>query len=1034
MNYKFNKSDFIIGNYNKQSAFANFLPGLAGKEGIPLWAFYVNRGQGISGFGLHNKNHPIMEFTPANKAYVSVGQIGFRTFIKTNDKVYEPFQVNTPHHHTMTVRKSEFEIEETNNELGLKTTVNYFGLPNENLGAIVRKVKIENISSKNINLEVLDGIAEILPYGVENQGFKAMSNLLRSWFVADNESNDFAFYTLRSSTGDTAEVSQVSNGNFILASDGKKLVKPIVDPNVIFGHDLSKSRAIELENKSVKEILSQEQTLVNQIPCGFVPFIKTLAKGEALEFHILSGNTHSIDFFAELAPKLVSNEYITSKQVEASNLLEELTKDVTTSTNNPVFDEYIKQNYMDNLLRGGYPTKIGKHIFHLYARKHGDLERDYNFFSLAPEYYSTGDGNFRDVCQNRRVDSFVHSEVKDFNIKHFFSLVQLDGYNPLTVKPMMYQLEESKKVELVNKHFKEQETMFEFFNHPFTPGSLVNFVARNNIPTLSTNDQLLEDFMNHSKQLIESAWSEGYWSDHFDYLFDLIEVYLGIYPDTVAELLYEDRSYKTFTSPVTVVKQKERAVLKPSGDIRQYGSLLHHDNEKINKLQLNLHGSNWEKCNNEIYHTNLFTKLLLLVLNKHSMFDVNFHGIEMDGDKPGWNDAMNGVPGLFGSGVSEAIETLRIVTFLKENAPNEDLVLPQEVVNLYRSLLHSNEYFNRLEARETYRESVRFGLNGHFESVSHTEFKIYITNLEKTIKEKLEELYDQNDGILPTFIVHEVTKYEPLKNGNDPIIGHYGLPIVKPLEFKSRNLPKFLEAPARYMKTGDKDKLRKMYASIKESGIYDDKLKMYKTSESLDSESIESGRIRAFTKGWLERESNFLHMTYKYLLGLLKAGLYDEYYEEIKDNMVCFMDPEIYRRNTLENSSFIAPSNNPNKNIHGKGFFARLSGSTVEVVDMWKEMMTGGTPFKMVNGELTFKLEPKLHKSFFKKDKTVQFTFLKSTTVEYVNHDMVNTYQEGKITKYELDGKIIDGEYLSKEEALNVRNGVYNKVTVHINK
>ncbi|MCF7925007.1 MAG: hypothetical protein K9L26_00535, partial [Candidatus Izimaplasma sp.] len=80
--YGFNGRTFIIKNYLKKQTFSNFLPGLAGKKGIPLWAFYVNRGQGISGFGLQNKNHPIMEFTPANKAYESVGQIGFRTFLK----------------------------------------------------------------------------------------------------------------------------------------------------------------------------------------------------------------------------------------------------------------------------------------------------------------------------------------------------------------------------------------------------------------------------------------------------------------------------------------------------------------------------------------------------------------------------------------------------------------------------------------------------------------------------------------------------------------------------------------------------------------------------------------------------------------------------------------------------------------------------------------------------------------------------------------------------------------------------------------
>ena len=76
----------------------------------------------------------------------------------------------------------------------------------------------------------------------------------------------------------------------------------------------------------------------------------------------------------------------------------------------------------------------GGHIFYVYSRKHGDVERDYNFFSMLPEYYSQGNGNFRDVNQNRRSDIYFANFVGDYNIKVFYDLLQLDGYNPLQVK------------------------------------------------------------------------------------------------------------------------------------------------------------------------------------------------------------------------------------------------------------------------------------------------------------------------------------------------------------------------------------------------------------------------------------------------------------------------------------------------------------------------------------------------------------------------------------------------------------------------
>lgn len=68
--------------------------------------------------------------------------------------------------------------------------------------------------------------------------------------------------------------------------------------------------------------------------------------------------------------------------------MQELTKDIQTHTGNEDFDAYCAYTYMDNLLRGGYPIPLGhSKIFHVYSRKHGDLERDYNYFSMLPEFF-----------------------------------------------------------------------------------------------------------------------------------------------------------------------------------------------------------------------------------------------------------------------------------------------------------------------------------------------------------------------------------------------------------------------------------------------------------------------------------------------------------------------------------------------------------------------------------------------------------------------------------------------------------------------
>ena len=274
--YYFKGSSFVVENYLQKPTFANFLPGVAGKKGIPLWAFYVNRGQGISGFGIQDKNGPIMEFTPANKAYESVGQIGFRTFLKSNNEYYEPFSPDARNVHRMYVNNEGFEIEEEIAHLGLKLHIKYFGLPNENLGGLIRRVTLTNLDNESKDIEMVDGLAEILPAGIRNGEFKEISNLLSSWMDVDDLDKGYAFYKLRSSTADESEVVKVLNGNFLFAFNDGELIQPVVDQEVIFGFDNSKRKAYNLIEKGIDGIKKLPQVTVNKIPCGFIPIKKTL--------------------------------------------------------------------------------------------------------------------------------------------------------------------------------------------------------------------------------------------------------------------------------------------------------------------------------------------------------------------------------------------------------------------------------------------------------------------------------------------------------------------------------------------------------------------------------------------------------------------------------------------------------------------------------------------------------------------------------------------------------------------------------------
>jgi len=1030
-NYYFKNNEFIIENYDKVKAFASFLPGIAGQRGIPLWCHYINRCQAIASFGLRDKNGCILEFYPANTAYRIIDKMGFRTFIKAKGKKVEIFLPRNNEFRLMAISKGKIRLVEENKQLGARIEVTYFNLPNECVGGLVRRVSVD--FKEDTPYEILDGITQLLPTDANEWMLKHQSNLLKSWMDVKLLNENIAYYYENAIPADTAEVNKSEYGNFYVSFVNDKIVKPIYDVSLLFGYDTTLEVPVNFYKYDSSILLNKKQVSADKVSGGFSIY---KSNEKHLEINTLIGYSPNEEFIINLTKKLSSNYFI-NKEKEADEVIEELTKDVETHTSYPLFDAYMEQNYLDNILRGGYPITIKadnkKFIYHLFSRRHGDMEREYNFYSLSPEYYSQGNGNFRDVCQNRRSDSLFKKDVEILNAYQFASLIQLDGYNPLGIEGITYRIGDEKEIEkLTNEVFSGNQKIKEVLSSKFTPGLIVNTMEKEHVTSTLTDMEIFERVFKKAHQEINSTFGEGYWVDHWTYILDLVENAIKIYPERVNDYLYKDTSYKFYSSPVTVLPRDEKYCINHRGDVRQYGALLDKDEEKIAKCNMNIYTSNWVKdeLGNEIT-TNLFGKLYTLVINKFASLDPARIGISMEANKPGWNDAMNGLPGLFSSGVSETIELARVVEFLINNLTSETTMLPKELVQLNKEILAIyNKDINDFDtwdevttALEKFRSDTRFNVSKQ-EVVDVLSLKQTLELIKKTLDIAIEKAKALGNGIIPTFITYKATKYEKLNK-----IGHYGFDAVKVTEFIPVLIPHFLEAPARSMKyLKDITVLKNQYNLIKQTTLYDKELKVYKTSCDLDDTTYEVGRVRAFQKGWLERESDFLHMTYKYLLGLLKAKMYKEFYKEIKTNFVCFMDPAIYGRSTLENSSFIATSNNPDKEVHGQGFVARLSGSTAEMLSMWNEMFFGDEPFKLVNNEVLLNIKPNLTKDFFK-DGIVKVRFLTDTLVTYVNESNVDTFKL-KPTKYIFDG--IE-QPLTTDLSKKVRNGEIKDLVIYLN-
>ena len=81
------------------------------------------------------------------------------------------------------------------------------------------------------------------------------------------------------------------------------------------------------------------------------------------------------------------------------------------------------------------------------------------------------------------------------------------------------------------------------------------------------------------------------------------------------------------------------------------------------------------------------------------------------------------------------------------------------------------------------------------------------------------------------------------------------------------------------------------------------------------------------------------------------------------------MDPDVYGRSLMECSSFLASSAFKDPATQGRGFSARLSGSTAEFLSMWVLMFIGPKPFYVdEKGKLKMQLEPALPIWLFEAD------------------------------------------------------------------
>ncbi|GMI40150.1 hypothetical protein TeGR_g3030 [Tetraparma gracilis] len=460
-------------------------------------------------------------------------------------------------------------------------------MPSASFGALIRQTTITNSSPSPRTVEVLDGLAKLEPAGGPLDGqLKNMGRTLEGWmgvYQGDGEGTlTKPFYRLSTVPGDTASVKIQVEGHYCMAfEEGAGELLPVVfDTDAVFGRDTSLASAEHFEATPLEEILASKQSGAAKTSSAFAAGTFTLGPGESTTLISYYGKAPKIGDLDGYADEILSSpDYTSSKLAEMRAIMKELTATVSTTSASPLFNSHVSQMYLDNALRGGVPLLLGGapadqpmradadeddsvKVYHTFSRIHGDLERDYNAYTIDATYFSQGQGNYRDVAQNRRNDVMFNPRMGAFNVRQFLSFIQADGYEPLTVQAVTFAVEDEKACADLAEFAvgsgddfdtgRAREALTNILKGgQLRPGQLFQLMEDQDIPLQKTvsKQEFVDRFATVATQNFMAVYGDGFWADHWEYYLDLIDSYLSVYPDREEALMCKIEHDAMFLPP-----------------------------------------------------------------------------------------------------------------------------------------------------------------------------------------------------------------------------------------------------------------------------------------------------------------------------------------------------------------------------------------------------------------------------------------------------------------------------------------------------
>ncbi|TVZ57222.1 hypothetical protein OD91_2538 [Lutibacter sp. Hel_I_33_5] len=690
------------------------------------WMFISSTG--ALSAGRKNSNYALFPYYTDDIITESSEVTGSKTIIKV--KIYqetylwEPFSEFNRNTYKISrnIYKNSFGdkviFEEVNHDLNLTFTYEW---NSSNTYGFVKKSTLINRSSDSIEVHVLDGLQNILPYGVEEDLQRASSNLVDAYKRNELEADvGLGIYSLSAIIVDKAEPSEALKANIVWSLGNEKptyLLSSLQVNNFRNGFKIEQEVDVKAErgayftssvfalapntenewlfvtnvNQSITDINQLKETIKSTENLKSLIFediengtenLKSLV-GAADGIQLTADNLRGVRHFANtmfniMRGGIFDNNY----QIEKSdfvNYIQNANKEVyklKSATLNKLPSEFTLFD-IKSIAKYDENTDFFRLCFEYlplkFSRRHGDPSRPWNKFSINTRSEVDGSkildyqGNWRDIFQNWEALAHSYPEFIEGMIHKFLNATTFDGYNPYRV----------------TKGGFDWETI-----EPDNPWSYI-----------------------------------GYWGDHqIIYLLKFLEFIEKHFPKKLTE--YFNKNVFVYANVPYRIKSYQEILQDPKNTIDFDDS----SEEEIQKLRNNIgvDGALLRDESNAIYKVNFLEKILATVLAKMSNF-IPEAGIWMNTQRPEWNDANNA---LVGNGVS--MVTLyylrRFLAFFK-NILNKT---EQESIEI------SNDLFTFFkEVKETLEAKDELLLG----SISDTDRKLILDQLGTAGSAYREEIY-----------------------------------------------------------------------------------------------------------------------------------------------------------------------------------------------------------------------------------------------------------------------------------------------------